>query len=161
MFVLEQLKRLLTLIYIQKIIGEDQSKKIVIDLSIPNNVSEEVVNNFPIDYICIQDLKILANKNLAFREKEIIQAKKIIDVQLQNFIAIFQQRQIALALKHIPTEIKSIKDRCLNEIFKKEVDSLDPNTLALVEKMLSYMEKKCISLPMKAAIDIVAEPVTS
>ena len=54
-------------------------------------------------------------------------------------------------MRSVPTEIKAIKSHAMNEVFRKEVDSLDDGTRELVERMLSYMEKKCIGIPMKAA----------
>ncbi|MBP7821868.1 MAG: glutamyl-tRNA reductase [Saprospiraceae bacterium] len=137
------------------LLNGDTSTKVVIDLSIPNNVAENVVSDYPVKYLCIQDLRKLANVNLAFREKEVVKAKKIIEKYLLEFHGLFQQRQIERAIGHIPVKVKSIKEKCLNQVFKKEVSSLDPNTAELVERMLSYMEKKYISLPMKAAINLV------
>jgi glutamyl-tRNA reductase len=43
----------------------------------------------------------------------------------------------------------------MNEVFHKEVATLDDQTKALMEKMLAYMEKKCIGIPMKAAREAV------
>jgi len=43
----------------------------------------------------------------------------------------------------------------MNEVFKKDLDALDDNTKALFEKMMTYMEKKCISVPMKAAKELI------
>ena len=139
----------------QKLIGADTSEKLIVDLSIPNNVAKEVVDNFNINYIEIEDLKQLAAQNLSFRKQEIGKAKILLRQQISEFQKSFQQRQITKALQSVPSEIKAIKQKALNEVFKKDLEALDDNTKALVEKMMTYMEKKCISVPMKAAKELV------
>lgn len=139
----------------QNLIAGDTDKKLVVDLSIPNNVSKEVVNQFPIDYIEIEDLKHLADQNLSFRKQEITKAKSLLKIQITEFQKVFQQRQLTKALQGVPTEIKAIKEKAINEVFKKDLDDLDQATKSLVLKMMTYMEKKCISVPMKAAKTLV------
>lgn len=140
----------------QQIIGDDSTEKLIVDLSIPNNVAKEVVDAFNINYIEIEDLKQLAEQNLAFRKQEVGKAKVLLQRQINEFQKVFQQRQITKALKDVPSEIKAIKERALNEVFKKDLEGLDDNTRALFIKMMTYMEKKCISVPMKAAKELVA-----
>ncbi len=140
----------------EKIIGKDRSKKLIVDLSIPNNVAREVVDKFNINYIEIEDLKQLAAQNLAFRKKEVGKAKDLLILQINEFQKVFQQRQITKALQNVPSEIKAIKQKAMNEVFKKDLDALDDTTKALFEKMMTYMEKKCISVPMKAAKELIA-----
>ena len=138
-----------------KLIGNDTAEKLIIDLSIPNNVDRTVVDSFNINYIEIEDLKQLAAQNLAFRRQEVGKAKELLQQQISAFQKIFQQRQLTTALQNVPTEIKAIKEKALNEVFKKDLDGLDPETKALFEKMMTYMEKKCISVPMKAAKELI------
>ena len=139
----------------KKLIAKDTNEKLIVDLSIPNNVARKVVDNFNINYIEIEDLKQLAAQNLAFRKKEVGKAKDLLLQQINEFQKVFQQRQITKALQSVPTEIKAIKKKAMNEVFKKDLDALDDNTKALFEKMMTYMEKKCISVPMKAAKELI------
>lgn len=139
----------------EQIIGNDSTEKLVVDLSIPNNVNRPVVESFNINYIEIEDLKQLAEQNLAFRKQEIGKARIILQQQISEFQKVFQQRQITQALQNVPTEIKAIKEKALNEVFKKDLETLDDHTKALFEKMMTYMEKKCISVPMKAAKELI------
>ncbi len=140
----------------KKINGTDTTEKLIVDLSIPNNVARNVVEDFNINYIEIEDLKQLAEQNLAFRKKEVGKAKSLLVQQINEFQKVFQQRQITKALQNVPSEIKAIKQKAMNEVFKKDLDALDDNTKALFEKMMTYMEKKCISVPMKAAKELIA-----
>jgi len=45
--------------------------------------------------------------------------------------------------------------KAFQEVFKKELEQVDDQSLALITKMMDYMEKKCISIPMKAAKKMV------
>jgi len=123
----------------------------LIDLSIPHNISREVVTKNNTQYIEIEGLRVLANENLAFRRQEVVKAKELIQAEVKAFHPIYKQRKLERALQHIPKEIKAIKAHAMNEVFKKELDSLDDDTKALLERMMLYMEKRCIGIPMKAA----------
>ena len=135
----------------EKLIGDDTGKKIIIDLSVPANVSKSVVESFHIQYIEIENLKSLAEKNLAFRKQEIGLAKAVISQQVNAFKSLYQQRKLARALADLPTEIKSLKERVRSEIFKDRIEMLDEPTKILISDILDYFEKKSISIPMKTA----------
>ena len=68
-----------------------------------------------------------------------------------------EQPVSAAAVSAHPNEIKAVKQKALNEVFRKEVEVLDETTRELVDRMLSYMEKKCIGIPMKAAREALVE----
>lgn len=130
---------------------EDKDKKVVIDLSIPNNVDKEVTTSFNMNYIEIEDLRQLAKENLAFRVKEVSKAEHVLESHIRQFKITFQQRKITRAMRDVPKEIKAIKAHAMNKVFKKDLEQLDEETIQLLEKMMSYMEKRCIGIPMKAA----------
>ena len=92
---------------------------------------------------------------MAFREKEVAKAKILLEVQLGAFPAYYQQRQLEVAMSRIPNEIQAVRKKAMDEVFHKEMATLDDPTKALVEKMLVYMEKKCIGIPMKAAREAI------
>ncbi len=138
-----------------RLLNGDTAHKIVVDLSIPNNVSREVVDQFDMTYIEIEGLRSISEQNKAFRYREITLVKKLLKQRLIGFETLFQQRKIARAMRHVPTEIKAVKERAINEVFKKQLDELDEDALSLVHEMLNYMERRCIGIPMKAAQDSV------
>lgn len=138
----------------QKLLAGETEEKVVIDLAIPNNVSNEVVESFSINYIEIEGLRQLAKENLAFREQEIVKAKKLLVQFQEEMPSLIQQRKLELAMRQVPEAIKAVKSKALNEVFQKEVETLDDSTRELLERMLTYMEKKCIGIPMKAAREL-------
>lgn len=135
----------------QQLLQGETDQKVIIDLAIPHNTTTEVIESFAINYIEIDGLRNLAKENLAFREQEVSHARQLLDGYLAEFPSLVKQRQIELALRTIPTAVKAVKEKAMNEVFGKEVAELDSATRDLLERMLTYMEKKCIGIPMKAA----------
>ena len=133
------------------LLQDDRSKKLLIDLAIPNNISREVVDHFNVQYIEIEDLRYLAKENLNFRENEVIKGRQLLRQQIEDFGYHFQHRQIEKAMHNVPAEIKAITSHALDNVFKKELDKVDDQTRDLIYRMMHYMERQCISVPMKAA----------
>ena len=149
------IKRIITTQNYRNLLRKEQGAKIVIDLSVPNNVDAGVVEGFDMNYIDIEQLRHLSTENLEFRKKEVQAAKILLKSQLLNFNNQFQQRQLEKALNVVPKEIKEIKERAIEKVYKKQIELLDSNTQALINEMMTYMEKKCISVPMRAARKLV------
>jgi len=135
----------------------DTTRKLIIDLAIPNNVEKSVVENFNVNYIEIEGLKNLAKENLSFRSQEVAKAKELIAEKLAEFRILHQQRQIQKAMSSVPKEIKAVKEHAMNEVFKKDLENLDDSARELLERMMTYMEKRCIGIPMKAAKELVEQ----
>ncbi|MEM0992945.1 MAG: glutamyl-tRNA reductase [Bacteroidota bacterium] len=139
----------------QQLLTGEKSKKLVIDIAIPNNVDKAILNQYNLDYVEVETIKSLAKENLAFRQAEVHKAAQILESYLDVFPANYQRRKIEKAMRDVPQEIKAVKSHAMNNVFRQEVDALDEDARALVEKMLTYMEKKCIGIPMKAAKNAV------
>lgn len=134
----------------QLLVGET-GPKVVVDLSIPHNVARQTVLQFPMQYIEIESLKETAHQNLAYREKERTRAESLIQDRVYAFRDRWHERQVERSLAHIPAEVKAVKERALHTVFGDEFARLDPATQDLVQRMLGYMEKKCVAIPIKAA----------
>ncbi|MEM8907016.1 MAG: glutamyl-tRNA reductase [Bacteroidota bacterium] len=137
------------------LLNGDTDQKLLIDLAIPNNIAAEVVDQFHTQYIEIEDLRNLAKDNLAFREQEVIKGKALLARQIDAFHVHYRQRQIEKAMHKVPAEIKAIKAHAMNQVFKKDLDVLDEHARSVVYRMMDYMERQCISVPMKAAKNTV------
>jgi len=139
----------------RNLVQKESDTKLVIDLSVPNNVDASVVEGFDMTYVDIEQLRHLSTENLAFRKTEVHAAKSLLKNQLLSFNNQFQQRQLEKALIVVPKEIKEIKERAIQKVYKKQIEELDDNAQALISEMMNYMEKKCISVPMRAAKKLV------
>lgn len=135
----------------QQMLKGDQSEKTIIDLAVPRNVSPEVIEANQVRHIDIESLKKISEANLEFRKKELEKARPIIYQNLSKFKKRFQDRQIEKSLSAVPQEIAAVKQRALTEVYKDRVASLDDSSKSLLLEMMDYMEKKCISVPMKLA----------
>lgn len=137
------------------LLNGETDRKLVIDLAIPNNVDKTMLPAFDLEYVEVEDIRELANKNLAFRAAEVDKAQEIIETYVEEFPKLYQQRQIEVAMRKVPAEIKAIKDHAMNTLFKEEVEDLDEKSRDLLVRMMTYMEKRCIGIPMKAAREAV------
>jgi glutamyl-tRNA reductase len=141
----------------KSLIGNDTSKKLIIDLALPADVDKSVIELNDVFYIDIESLKKQASENLLKRESEIDACKVIILNKVEEFKQLFQERKIELAFGEIPKQIKYIKETALTEVFAKEMNTLDPQGKEVLEKVLSYMEKKYNALAIKTAKKVFLE----
>jgi len=141
----------------KSLLGEDTSKKVIIDLAIPADIDAKVIESNDVHYIDIESLKKQAADNLLKREGEIEACKAIISNKVEEFKQLFQERKIELAFGEIPKQIKYIKETALNEVFAKEMNTLDPQGKEVLDKVLSYMEKKYNALAIKTAKKVFLE----
>lgn len=135
----------------KKLLNNDAEHKIVIDLGIPNNVDKAILTDNEVTYIEIEGLKELAKANLAFREQEVTKAAVLLEEEINLFKTTFKERQLERALQDVPTQIKAIKHHALSNVFQKEVDILDETSRELIERMMAYMERRCIAIPIQVA----------
>lgn len=133
----------------------DNSKKVIIDLALPADVDKQVLTTNNIHYIDINSLKIQAEKNLELRKNEIEKCKAIIKSKLDEFVAIYNERKIELAFGEIPKQVKAIKELAVNEVFLKEINSLDDKGKEVLDKVLNYVEKKYNAVAMKTAKEVL------
>jgi len=135
----------------KKLIGKENKKKIIIDLAMPSDVDPRVTEKFDVDHISIEFLKTIADINLKERRKELIKVRQIIYDAVEEFKEIFKMRQVELKMRSIPERVKEIRSTAVNQIFSKEMSKLDANSKEVLEKILDYMEKKYVSVPMLIA----------
>ncbi len=147
---------LTTEIYNSLLNGET-GKKVIVDLAVPNDTALEVRENFPIHYIEVESLKEVARKNIQERYDELVNAEHIIEENIREFEAVLRQRRVELAMSEVPKKIKEIKEKAVNTVFAEEINSLDDEAKAILEQVISYMEKKYISVPMVMAKEILVK----
>lgn len=139
----------------KKLLNGDVGKKVIVDLAIPNDTDATVIQNFPVHYIEVESLKETARKNIQERYDELINAEHIIDANIKDFETVLRQRKIEIAMSDVPKKIKEIKHTAINGVFADEINTLDDNSRAVLQRVMDYMEKKCISVPMVMAKEIL------
>lgn len=136
---------------------KDKKKKTIIDLAIPEDIALEIIEKYNVNYISIKSIKKVSDKNLAERKKELLKARQIIFEALEDFKQIFKMRQMERKMQSIPKKVKEIRSVAVNSVFSRELENLDEESKEVLEKILNYMEKKYVSIPMLMAKEMLTK----
>ena len=139
----------------KSLLNGETDKKTIVDLAVPNDTAPEVLAQFPVNFIEVHSLNEVAKKNLQERYQELVHAEAIIEQNIAEFITMLKQRRIELAMRQVPEKIKEIRNTAINSVFAEEVQGMDQQSRETLEKVINYMEKKYISVPMIMAKDIL------
>jgi glutamyl-tRNA reductase len=145
-------------LYVQ-LLQKEADTKLIIDLALPADVSENIIENFSTTYYGMEQIKQWATENIQFREQAIADCMPIILQGLREFEKVHKERQIEKAMVSIPETIKEIRNTALGSVFAKDLETLDDHSREVLEKIVNYMEKKYISIPMKMAKDVLLDEV--
>jgi len=145
------------------LLGGDEGRKVVIDIALPQDLDPQIIESHNVTHISVNVLQKISNENLKERSKEIAHVESIITASLEEFkqtsLEEFKQihriREVEIAMREVPEKVKEIRSTAVNEIFKKDIDMLDENSKDVLEKVLGYMEKKYMSVPMIMAKEIL------
>lgn len=137
------------------LLNGESGKKIILDLAIPNDTAPEVVEQNNIHFINIESIQATIKRNMDERYGELCHAENIIELNISEFRPLVRQRKIELAMKAVPQTIKEIRNTAMNTVFAEDINELDQQSKEVLEKVLNYMEKKYISIPMVMAKEIL------
>ncbi len=141
-------------LYSQLLQGETD-RKVVIDIALPQDLDPQIVINERVNHISVEILQKISNENLKERSKEIQHVEEIIAEAVFEFKHLNKVRAVELAMREVPQKVKEIRETAVNNIFKTDIDLLDDNSREILEKIIGYMEKKYISVPMLMAKEIL------
>lgn len=147
----------------QAILGEAEAQLLpekptfVLDLSVPSGVTEAFKSATHATVTGIAELKPLADQNVAGRRTALGDCQRIIDAALTELATRLQQREVEIALRELPTLLAAVRNTALGEVFADELAELDGETRSLVDRIVAYLEKKYVSVPMKLAREAVME----
>lgn len=123
----------------------------ILDLAVPRDVHPEVITDYGLKVIEVESLRTVAEKNKDFRKKEMLLAGKIISAELESFREKVHRRFIERAFRDVPSRVYATRDKALNEVYKDQIENLDPQSQDLIREIVNYMADKCISIPMQTA----------
>jgi glutamyl-tRNA reductase len=141
------------------LLQNETDAKLIIDLALPADVSEAIAENNSVVYYGMEQIKQWAGENLQFREQAIADCMPIIQQGLREFEKVHKERQIEKAMVSIPETIKEIRNTALGSVFAKDLETLDDHSREVLDKIMNYIEKKYISIPMKMAKDVLLDEV--
>ncbi|MDT3404638.1 glutamyl-tRNA reductase [Mucilaginibacter terrae] len=137
------------------LLNGETERKTIVDLAVPTDTAPEVLEQFQVNFIGVSTLNEIAKKNLQERYQELVHAERIINQNIDEFLPLLKQRRIEVAMRQVPETIKQIKHKALNTVFADEVQAMDEQSRQVLEKVIAYMEKKYISVPMVMAKEIM------
>jgi glutamyl-tRNA reductase len=139
--------------------GASKKPRTVIDLALPANVDTDISKLEDVTFIDMLAVQREVQKNISYREEALSDCIAIIEKGKSEFKKLFQERSIERAMSEIPHTIKEIRQTAVDSVFSKELAQLSEHDRELVDKIISYMEKKYISVPMKLAKSVLLDEV--
>jgi glutamyl-tRNA reductase len=133
----------------------EQQEKIVIDLALPQDLDQSILEKHAVKYLSIEYLQRISNENVKERSKELRQVEQIISNASDEFQHLLRERKVEIAMREVPAQVKELRATAYTEIFKEDLETLDPQAKEVLDKVVSYLEKKYISGPMKLAKEII------
>jgi glutamyl-tRNA reductase len=89
-----------TSVYESLLQGESK-EKILIDLAVPADIHPEIIDNFAVSLIDINQLRAIAEKNMEERQSEFMSAEEIIDENIHEFRHLHRTRSLELKMKEV------------------------------------------------------------
>jgi glutamyl-tRNA reductase len=139
----------------ESLINGETQEKIIIDLAIPQDLDPAILAHHAVKYLSIEYLQRISNENVKERSKELQQVEEIIANARYDFQHLLRERKVEIAMREVPAQVKELRATAYTEIFKEDLDTLDPQAKEVLDKVVSYLEKKYISGPMKLAKEII------
>ena len=148
-------KHLIDVSIYKGLLNGDKERKTIIDIAIPSDIDPLVIDSFETNYVSIDYLQKVSEDNLKVRGAEVSQVQKILEQALIAFTQLTKERNVEIAMKEVPKQVKEIRRAAVSEVFKSDIENMDAETREVFDKVLGYVEKKYISGPMKLAKEII------
>ena len=129
----------------------------VLDLGVPSDLDASFRERPELTVVDMTALKEIADQNLAIRATEVGKCESLLEAGLVECLERLQAREVELALIELPNMIKAIRDTAMGDIFAEDLEGLDAEARQVVERIVAYLEKKYVGLPMKLAKEAVLE----
>lgn len=123
----------------------------IIDLAVPSDVAVQVLQKYEPTFIGMEEIRALADYNMTLRQKEVVAACAYIQAHLEEFKIKYRRRNVERAMAVIPQKIKAVKTRAYEQVFQKEIADLDEDAKETLDKVVAYLEKKYIGIPIVVA----------
>ncbi|UZT96512.1 glutamyl-tRNA reductase [Chryseobacterium fluminis] len=126
---------------------------LVIDLSIPNNVDKNVVENKNVTLIDVDELSKQIQETIQQREKEIPKAEKIIKEMTKDFLEWEKKRRLAPNIHHFKAVLKNMERNEMHNFYRKNKYINIPDmelSDKMIQKITSRFAKYIIDNPLKA-----------
>lgn len=108
---------------------------LILDLSIPKNVHDNVKNISGVTVVHLDDLSKITDDTLENRKKHIPQAESIIETMMEEFTEWVNARKFAPTIHALKEKLNSIKDTELN-FQRKKISNFDEEQAEIISKRI-------------------------
>ena len=108
---------------------------IILDLSVPKNVDENLSEYSNVDLLDLDYLSKVTNNNLEQRKKFIPEAQKIIQEIVEDYYLWIETRKFAPTVNALKVKLKKIQENKI-KLLKKKTSSFDDNNVKEVSEHL-------------------------
>jgi len=142
----------------EKLCKGEKPLKTIVDLGLPFNVDKKVLALDNVQSVTTATIETIAKENMAGRKSEMKVANEIIDKAVEEYYKDVQGRKIERAMREVPQRVHKLREQAITSVFSKEIDAMSPGSKEVLEKVVDYLEKKYISIPMQLAKEILLNP---
>lgn len=122
--------------------GADDRTRLLLDLSVPRNISSDVEKLSGVQLIDMDRLSALQDETLERRKKSLPKAKTIINLHIMEFDYWLEMQRIVPAIKGIKDKMHDIRNKELagivNKISKEEFELVDRISKSIVNKIATH-----------------------
>ncbi len=115
---------------------------LILDLSIPKNVAENVTEVSGVTLVHLDHLSQRTDETLERRKQDIPEAEKIIDEVRDNFIQWLETRKFAPVIKALKKKLKTMKDEEINFQSKKLTDFNSEQADIISDRIIQKITKQ-------------------
>jgi glutamyl-tRNA reductase len=130
---------------------------LLVDLAMPADAEDLLIETCGNNYISLVHLKQLSEWNIELRKSQIQHCLPHIESAVEAFGRLVRERLLEVALRDVPEMVREIRELALNTVFAREISEMNDQNRMLMERILDYMEKKYIALPIKKAKELLLE----
>ena len=116
--------------------GTDNKPRLLVDLALPHDITTDCMGKMPAHLIRIEDLQARAEENKAGRQQEIGACASIIEEGVAEFRELASERHVERAMSSVPEAVKALRERAVNEVFAKDIATLDSRSRELLMAVL-------------------------
>jgi len=138
-------------------------KLLILDLSIPRNVSSDVLNNKNVSLVNVDELSLITDKTLSDRKKEIPKVQAIITTYREEFNQWLEHREFMPAVNELKKALLSIQNSNI-KYHKKKITNLNEEhaeiiSSKMIEKITAQFVKhlKNDKTSVNQSIDVVGK----
>jgi len=121
----------------------------ILDLAVPRDFDPAIDQFANVFLYCIDDLKVVCDRNRKAREKEWPRAQRIIDEEANRFLAATKHRDSAPTIRRLRQQANEVKQLELQRLFHKLSD-VDPHQRREIEQSVDRIVNKLLHPPMES-----------